>query len=272
MNEKHLKAVIHSRTPLHEGFLRVYEYEFDVEEYRGGMARLSREVMERGNAVAVLGHDPNRNEVVLGNEFRPGVLVAGDYPFRDNLIAGSIDENETALEAAVREMQEETGLILSDPVLAPWSRVGGIEALPVLPARRDPVRALATVCFGAIKSLAFSKTKVGVGQRRRSLTGQDRTLAVMNSLPEADSPTGPHGLRATGSSLCAAPLKIGFPYLLSRHTHLKLSRHHGIFPLVNQLKLWSGPGCFGREDRSVGVRRRDIVVNNMTFIVKIDSF
>jgi hypothetical protein len=42
-------------------------------------ARISREVMERGNAVAVLGHDPNRNEVVLGKEFRPGVLVA---PFK----------------------------------------------------------------------------------------------------------------------------------------------------------------------------------------------
>jgi ADP-ribose pyrophosphatase len=57
------------------------------------------------------------NEVVLGNEFRPGVLVAGDYPYRDNLIAGSIDKNETALEAAVREMREETGLVLSNPVL-----------------------------------------------------------------------------------------------------------------------------------------------------------
>jgi ADP-ribose pyrophosphatase len=55
--------------------------------------------------------------VVLGNEFRPGVLIAGDYPYRDNLIAGSIDDNETALQAAVREMREETGLLLSDPVL-----------------------------------------------------------------------------------------------------------------------------------------------------------
>ena len=75
------------------------------------------EVMERGNSVAVLGHDPNRHEVVLGNEFRPGVMVAGDYPYRDNLIAGAIDKNETALEAAVREMREETDLILSNPVL-----------------------------------------------------------------------------------------------------------------------------------------------------------
>jgi ADP-ribose pyrophosphatase len=113
----HLKAAIRKRTPLHEGFLRVNQYEFDVEKHGGGTMRISREVMERGNAVAVLGHDPNRNEVVLGNEFRPGVMVTGDYPYRDNLIAGAIDENETALGAAVREMREETGLILSNPVL-----------------------------------------------------------------------------------------------------------------------------------------------------------
>jgi ADP-ribose pyrophosphatase len=40
-----------------------------------------------------------------------------DYPYRDNLIAGSIDEYETAIQAAVRDMGEETGLVLSDPVL-----------------------------------------------------------------------------------------------------------------------------------------------------------
>jgi ADP-ribose pyrophosphatase len=114
---KLLKAFIHNRKPLHEGFLRVYQYDFDVEKHDGGIARISREIMERGNAVAVLGHDPSRHEVVLGNEFRPGVLVTGEYPYRDNLVAGAIDENETALQAAVREMREETGLILSNPVL-----------------------------------------------------------------------------------------------------------------------------------------------------------
>ena len=86
---RQLKAAIHSRTPLHEGFLRVYRYEFDVEKYGGGVRRTSWEVMERGNAVAVLGHDPGRDEVVLVNEFRPGLMVAGDYPYRDNLVAGA---------------------------------------------------------------------------------------------------------------------------------------------------------------------------------------
>ena len=117
MIPKQLKAAIHSKVPLHEGFLRIYRYEFDAEKHGGGIRRTSWEMMERGNAVAVLAHDPMRDEVVLGNEFRPGVLVAGEYPFRDNLIAGGIDGDETVLQAAVREMQEETGLVLRDPVL-----------------------------------------------------------------------------------------------------------------------------------------------------------
>jgi ADP-ribose pyrophosphatase len=112
-----LRAVIHSRKPLYEGFLRVYQYEFDVEKHGGQIQRTSWQMMERGDAVAVLGHDPGRDEIVLGNEFRPGVLLAGDYPYRDNLVAGAIEKNETALEAATREMHEETGLVLNDPVL-----------------------------------------------------------------------------------------------------------------------------------------------------------
>jgi ADP-ribose pyrophosphatase len=112
-----LKARIHSRTPLHEGFLKLYRYEFDVEQHRGGIKRITWEVMERGHAVAVLGHDPKRDAVVLVNEFRPGALVSNEYPYRDNLVAGAIDAGETAQQAAVREMREETNLELCDPIL-----------------------------------------------------------------------------------------------------------------------------------------------------------
>ena len=117
MTTRRLQARICDRTVLHEGFLKVYRYEFEVERYAGGTARLEWELMERGHAVAVLGHDPQRDEVVLVNEFRPGALVCGEYPFLDNLVAGAVEPGESPIEAAVREMQEEAGLALLDPVL-----------------------------------------------------------------------------------------------------------------------------------------------------------
>jgi ADP-ribose pyrophosphatase len=117
VSTRKLQASFRQRTPLHEGFLKVYRYVFDVERQRGGTVQLTWELMERGHAVAVLGHDPKRDEVVLVNEFRPGALVAGDYPFRDNLVAGAIDEGENAIDAAVREMEEEAGQTLHEPRL-----------------------------------------------------------------------------------------------------------------------------------------------------------
>jgi ADP-ribose pyrophosphatase len=110
-----LKAQVRERTLLHDGFLRVYRYVFEVERHEGGVDVLKRELMERGDAVAVLGYDPARDEVVLGNEFRPGVQATGEYPYRDNLIAGAIDRDESAVDAAVREMREEAGLELREP-------------------------------------------------------------------------------------------------------------------------------------------------------------
>ena len=115
MPARELRTSVRSVVPLHSGFLRVNRYELEVERHAGDSRVVTWEVMERGNAVAVLGYDPMRDEVVLANELRPGMLAAGDYPFSDNLVAGSIAPGEDAMAAAVREMQEETGLELRDP-------------------------------------------------------------------------------------------------------------------------------------------------------------
>lgn len=115
--KKPAARIVGSRPLSTEGFLRVTRYELDVERHEGGTQRLIRDVMERGHAVGVLGYDPKRDEVVLVNEFRPGCLVAGDDPFTDNVCAGGVADGESALEAAGREMIEETGLALSDAIL-----------------------------------------------------------------------------------------------------------------------------------------------------------
>jgi ADP-ribose pyrophosphatase len=114
---KRKHAAIKGVKSLSTGFLKVSLYDFEVEAHAGGIRTSSWEVMERGHAVGVLGYDPRRDEVVLVNEFRPGALVAGDYPFTDNLVAGVIEADESPLVAAAREMKEEAGLDLHDPIL-----------------------------------------------------------------------------------------------------------------------------------------------------------
>ena len=117
MSQRTLTARVVSSTPLARGFLKVDRIEFETDMHGGGQQRVVREIMHRGHAVGVLGYDPHRDEVVLINEFRPGCLIAGDVPFTDNVVAGAIDGDESPINAAIREMKEETGLDLLDPIL-----------------------------------------------------------------------------------------------------------------------------------------------------------
>lgn len=112
-----LHVEIRSTEPLTDGFLKLRHYEFEVERHCGGRQVITREVMLRGHAVGILGYDPQRDEIVLINEFRPGCFVAGDPAFTDNVAAGVVDDAESPLAAAVREMKEETSLDLREPQL-----------------------------------------------------------------------------------------------------------------------------------------------------------
>jgi ADP-ribose diphosphatase len=140
-----LSATIKNVTRLSTGFLTVNRYELEIEKHAGGTQTRTWEVMERGNSVGVLGYDPARDSVVLINECRPGVLVAGEYPFTDNLVAGAMAKGESALEAAEREMKEETGLDLHDPQLihpgAFVSSGGTSEKIALVVGRVDTSRA-----------------------------------------------------------------------------------------------------------------------------------
>lgn len=117
MSKREFSATIRSVAPVADGFLKVKRYQFVADMHSGGVQVIEREVMERGHAVGVLGYDPIRDEVVLVSEFRPGCFVAGDKPYTDNIVAGAIDDDESPCDAAVREMKEEAGLELRDPIL-----------------------------------------------------------------------------------------------------------------------------------------------------------
>jgi ADP-ribose pyrophosphatase len=117
MTPRRLNARVRSVERIADGFLKVNRYVFETDKHAGGAQVIVREVMERGHAVGVLGYDPVRDEVVLVSEFRPGCFVAGEEAFRPNVVAGGIGEGESAIDAAVREMEEEAGLELREPIL-----------------------------------------------------------------------------------------------------------------------------------------------------------
>lgn len=93
------------------GFFRVDKYRLRHRLFRGGMSPvISRELFERGHAVAVLLYDPERDEIVILEQFRIGALHAPLGPWLFEIVAGIIEEGETAEAVAVRESVEEAGV------------------------------------------------------------------------------------------------------------------------------------------------------------------
>ncbi|MGE0260045.1 MAG: NUDIX domain-containing protein, partial [Alphaproteobacteria bacterium] len=69
------------------------------------------DIVRRGEAVAVLLYDPDRDSVVLIEQFRLAALYGGRSPWQIENVAGLIDtEHETPEEVARRETREESNL------------------------------------------------------------------------------------------------------------------------------------------------------------------
>ncbi len=74
---------------------------------------MTRELFERGRAAAVLPYDPVRDEVVLLEQFRVGALQAPGGPWLLEIVAGIIEEGESAEAVVHREAEEEAGCRLT---------------------------------------------------------------------------------------------------------------------------------------------------------------
>lgn len=95
------------------GFYRIERLQLRHRQFAGNMGPLiSRELFVRHDAVCVLPYDPQRDEVVLVEQFRVGALEAGVNPWLLELVAGLIDKDEEPEEVARREAVEEAGITL----------------------------------------------------------------------------------------------------------------------------------------------------------------
>ncbi len=98
------------RERLYDGFLAVDRFSLKHRLFAGGLSEaISRELMVRKDAVAVLMHDPVRDAVVLIEQFRVGALEDSQTPWMLELVAGLMDTNETPEQIARRESMEEAG-------------------------------------------------------------------------------------------------------------------------------------------------------------------
>lgn len=111
------RVEILDRTVCYQGFFRIDRYRLRHRLFNGEWGpELVREVFERGHAAAVLPYDPERDEVVLIEQFRVGALGGSNDPWLVEIVAGIIEPDETPEAVARREAIEESGCHIAELV------------------------------------------------------------------------------------------------------------------------------------------------------------
>ena len=114
--------IIEKTTPF-EGYFRIDRYRMRHRLFEGGWSgEMTREVFERGHAVACHLYDPDLDRLVMIEQFRPGAYAALASPWYDDgfspwlieCVAGIIEQGETPEGVARRESVEETGCEVTD--------------------------------------------------------------------------------------------------------------------------------------------------------------
>ena len=105
-----------AKSDLYRGFFAAVKYRVEHRRFDGGWtAPFEREIFERGDAACVLLFDPQRDAVVLIQQFRlPAALAGAANPWLLELVAGIIEPEEAPDEVVRREAVEESGLAIAE--------------------------------------------------------------------------------------------------------------------------------------------------------------
>jgi len=107
-------AQLVSKRTCYQGFFKLEEYQLTHKLYAGGhSAHIKREIFERGDAVVLIPYDPERDSVVMIEQFRAGAMRFGDSPWLLEFVAGMFSQDEQPAEVAIREAKEEANLDVS---------------------------------------------------------------------------------------------------------------------------------------------------------------
>ncbi|MGB2077479.1 MAG: NUDIX domain-containing protein [Pseudoalteromonas tetraodonis] len=100
---------------LYDGFFKINLYQFKHALFAGGESEvIRREILERGDAVAVLPYDPVTEQVLLIEQIRIGAIKSKHTPWLLECIAGMTDGSEDYESVVKKEAFEEAGLNLTE--------------------------------------------------------------------------------------------------------------------------------------------------------------
>ena len=105
-----------NQNTVYNGFFRMEKYHLQHTLFAGGWSgEITRELFVRNNCVAVILYDPNRDEVVLIEQFRVGAAQNPiNTPWLIEIVAGIMEDGETPEDVARRESIEEAGCEISE--------------------------------------------------------------------------------------------------------------------------------------------------------------
>lgn len=126
--------------PKYQGFFNIDLCHIQHNTFKGGDVEVKRELFHRGDAVAVLLYDPEKDKVVLIEQFRVGAIEDEEGPWLLEIVAGMVEEGESITDVAQRECKEEVGLDVHafEALYSFYSSPGGCsERIHVLYAKID---------------------------------------------------------------------------------------------------------------------------------------
>ena len=107
----HNDVRIESSKTLFSGFFEIAELVVRHKLFNGSWSQpIKREIFQRGEAVGVLLFDPANQLVGLVEQFRVGALGEPQGPWQFEVVAGIIEQGESPIDVACRELKEEAGL------------------------------------------------------------------------------------------------------------------------------------------------------------------
>ncbi|MDP7561813.1 MAG: NUDIX domain-containing protein [Methylococcales bacterium] len=115
MSETVKKVNVIKQEYLYRGFLSLKRIRLQHTLFEGGWSdEIDRELIDRGDCVAVLLYDPDVDAVVLIEQFRVGALGHSKTPWLLEIVAGVVESGESLEAVAYREAVEEAGCMIEE--------------------------------------------------------------------------------------------------------------------------------------------------------------